>query len=95
MDVVRIEEDLNRLIERRARQAAEDRPGQARANDEEERWREKDARYDAAVRLVNARAWAAHYGGLALAAHDQAARYAQKRDEALDLVRALEGEGAS
>ncbi len=54
------------------------------------RWREKDARYESAVRLVNARAWAEYFGGLAIASHDAAARYAEKRDEALAILRELE-----
>ncbi|MDP9476747.1 MAG: hypothetical protein M3R38_13855, partial [Actinomycetota bacterium] len=58
-----------------------------------QRWREKDARYKARVQLVHARAWAEHYGALALASHDAAARYAQKREEALALVRELEAGG--
>ncbi|MDP9479494.1 MAG: hypothetical protein M3R38_28135 [Actinomycetota bacterium] len=82
-----VEADLDRFIERRAREAKD---GRSRANEEAERWREKDARYESAVRLVNARAWAEYFGGLALASHDAAARYAQKRDEALAIVRELE-----
>ena len=90
MDVARVEEDLNRLIERRARQAGEDRPGQARANDEEAFWRARDERQTKARRLENAREWAEHFGGLALYHHDLAAANAEKRDGALDLVRELE-----
>ncbi len=93
MDVGRaeaVEADLDRFIERRAREA---KNGRARAaNEEHERLREKDARYEYAVRLVNARAWAEYFGGLALASHDAAARYAQKRDQALALVRELEAD---
>ncbi len=90
MDIGRVEAveaDLNRFIERRAREAKD---GRSTANEEAERWREKDARYESAVRLVNARAWAEYFGGLALASHDAAARYAEKRDEALAIVRELE-----
>jgi uncharacterized membrane protein YccC len=92
MDVGRIEKieaDLDSFIERRARKA-----GGARdhANEEAERWREKDARYKARVQLVHARAWAEHYGALALASHDAAARYARKREEALALVKELEAD---
>ncbi len=83
----KVEADLNRFIERRAQGA---KNGRSRANEEEAFWRDKDARHSAAVRLVNARAWAAHFGGLALASHDAAARYAEKRDEALALARELE-----
>jgi hypothetical protein len=82
-----IEADLDKLIERRAREAKD---GCSRANAEEAFWREKDARHLAAVRLVNAKAWAAYFGGLALASHDAAARYAQRRDEALALAKELE-----
>ncbi len=84
-----IESDLDKLIERRAREAKD---GRSRANEEEAFWREKDARHSAAVRLVNAKAWAAYFGGLALASHDAAARYAEKRDEALALVAQLESD---
>ncbi len=82
-----IEADLDRFIERRAREA---RDGRSRANEEAAHQRTKDAQYSAAARLVNARAWAEYFGGLALASHDAAARYAQKRDEALAIVRELE-----
>ncbi len=84
-----IEADLDRFIERRAREA---RDGRARANEEAERWRDRDDRYGSAVRLVNARAWVEYFGGLALASHDAAARYAEKRDEALAIVRELEAD---
>ncbi len=84
-----VEADLDRFIERRARDAKD---GRSRANEEAERWRARDARYEAAVRLVNARAWAEYFGGLALASHDAAARYAEKRDRALAIVRELETE---
>ncbi len=90
MDVGRIEKieaDLDSFIERRARDSKD---GRSRANAEEAFWREKDARHSAAVRLVNAKAWAAYFGGLALASHDAAARYAQRRDEALALAKELE-----
>ncbi len=82
-----IEADLDRFIERRARGSKD---GRSRANEEAERWRERDARYRASLRLVHAKAWAEYFGGLALASHDAAARYAEKRDEALALVRELE-----
>ncbi len=81
------EASLDAFIERRARDAKD---GRARANEEADRWRARDARYGSAVRLVNARAWAEYFGGLALASHDAAARYAEKRDEALAIVRELE-----
>ncbi len=82
-----VEADLDRFIERRARDAKD---GRSRANEEAAHQRERDARYSAAARLVNAKAWAEYFGGLAIASHDAAARYAQKRDEALALVRELE-----
>ncbi len=84
-----IESDLDKLIERRAREAKD---GRSRANEEEAFWREKDARYRSRVRLVHAKAWAEYFGGLALASHDAAARYAEKRDEALALVAQLESD---
>ncbi len=90
MDVERVEAveaELDNFIQRRARKAGE---GRNRADEEAERWREKDARYKARVQLVHARAWAEHYGALALASHDAAARYAEKRDQALAIVRELE-----
>ncbi len=93
MDVAKVEQiegDLDRLIEKRARGA---KSGRERANEETERQRRADARYKARVQLVHARAWAEHYGALALASHDAAARYAQKREEALSLVRDLEAGG--
>ena len=65
-----------------------------RANAEAAWERSRELRRTRAARLVNARAWCAHYNALSLAAHDQAARYAEKRDQARDLVEALEGEGA-
>ncbi|PLS87376.1 MAG: hypothetical protein CYG60_02230 [Actinobacteria bacterium] len=96
MDVGRAEaaeRELDGFIRRAAEKLAEDRPGQTAANELEEHWRTADLKYEAAARLVNARAWAAYFGGLALASHDAAARYAQKRDEALALVRDLEAGG--
>ncbi len=77
------ERQLDVLIERRAK-------GNKEANADALYWREKDTRYRDAVRLLNAKSWASYYGGLALASHDAAARYAQKRDEARELVRKLE-----
>ncbi len=82
-----IEAELDNFIERRARKAGE---GRSTANEEAAHQRERDARYRAAVRLVHAKAWVEYFGGLALAAHDRAAFYAEKRDEALALVRELE-----
>ncbi len=90
MDIGRIEAveaSLDAFIEKRARGA---KSGRAHANEEADRWRARDAQYGSAVRLVNARAWAEYFGGLAYASHDAAARYAEKRDEALALVRDLE-----
>ncbi len=95
LDAVRIEEDLNRLIERRARQAGEDRPGQARANEEADRQRAVDARYRDSLRLLHARAWCEYFGGLSLRHHDLAAENAAKRDEYAAIVRKLGGEGVS
>ncbi len=85
--IEKVEADLDRFIERRAREAKD---GRVKANEEAAHQRERDARYESAVRLVNAKAWAEYFGGLALASHDAAARYAQKRDEALALARELE-----
>ncbi len=85
--IEKVEADLNRFIETRARGAKD---GRSRANEEEAFWRENAARHSAAARLVNARAWAEYFGGLALASHDAAARYAEKRDRTLALVRKLE-----
>ncbi|MDP8952907.1 MAG: hypothetical protein M3N18_11880 [Actinomycetota bacterium] len=82
-NVEKVEADLNRLIERRAQ-------GANVANEERERERARDARRTHSAQLVNARAWCAHYNALSLAAHDQAARYAEKRDEARALVEELE-----
>ncbi len=78
------ESQLNAFIERRAKD------GRSRANEEAAHQRAKDTQYSAAARLVNARAWAEYFGGLAIASHDAAARYAEKRDEALAIVRELE-----
>ncbi len=83
------ERELDAFVTRRALKA---RNGRERANEEAASQRERDDRHSAAVRLVNAKAWAAYYGGLALASHDAAARYAEKRDEALALIRELTGE---
>lgn len=90
MDLSLAEHQLNTFLDRQAAKVSEDRPGQEAANEEAQRWRARDACYEASVRLVNAKAWAEYFGGLALASHDQAARYAEKRDEALALVRELE-----
>ncbi len=81
------EASLNAFIEKRARGA---KSGRGRANEEAERWREKDARHGHALKLVNATAWAAYYGGLALRHHDLAAENAAKRDEYAAIVRELE-----
>ncbi len=90
MDLSLAEHQLNTFLNRRAAAVEEDRPGQAAANAEEDRQRARDARRTHAVRLVNARAWAAFHGGQAMHHHDLAAQAAQKRDEALALVRELE-----
>jgi hypothetical protein len=81
------EASIDAFIERRARNAKD---GHSTANAEEDYWKERDRRQTRARRLENAREWASHYGGLALAHHDRAAICAQKRDEALALVRKLE-----
>ncbi|MDP9479059.1 MAG: hypothetical protein M3R38_25835, partial [Actinomycetota bacterium] len=75
------------LIERRASEAKD---GRSRANEEDEFWKARDRRQTRARKLENAREWASHYGGLAYAFHDAAASAAEKRDEALALVRDLE-----
>ncbi len=81
------EASIDSFIERRARGA---KSGRDRANDEAGYWKARDERQSRARQLENARQWAAHYGGLALASHDAAARYAQRRDEALALAKELE-----
>ncbi len=78
---------IDAFIAKRARGA---KSGRERANDEEAYWKARDRRQTRARRLENAKEWASHYGGLAYAFHDAAARYAEKRDEALALVRELE-----
>ncbi len=82
-----IEADLDKLIEKRARGA---KSGRDRANDEADYWKARDERQSRARQLENLKEWASHYGGLALASHDAAARYAQRRDEALALAKELE-----
>ncbi len=84
------EASLNAFIEKRARGG---KSGRERANDEADYWKAQDRRQTRVRRLVNARAWAAYFGGLALASHDAAARYAEKRDRARELVRQLETDG--
>ncbi len=81
------EASIDSFIEKRARGA---KSGRERANEEDEFWKARDRRQTRARRLENAKEWASHYGGLAYAFHDQAAICAQKRDEALALVRQLE-----
>ncbi len=88
--VTKILADLDALTERRAKAT-----GAERANAEAALLRASDARRTRAARLENARAWVEHYGALALAAHDTAARYAEKRDEARALVHDLEEESAA
>ncbi len=91
MDIGRIEAieaDLDKLIEKRETEA---KSGRERANDEEAYWKARDRRQTKARRLENAKEWASHYSGLSYFFHDQAAICAQKRDEALALVRELEG----
>ncbi len=82
-----VEADLDKLIEKRARGA---KSGRDRANDEADYWKARDERQTKARRLENAREWASYFGGLAYAFHDAAAAAAEKRDEALALVRDLE-----
>ncbi len=81
------EASIDSFIEKRARGA---KSGRERANDEEAYWRARDERQTRARQLENAREWASHFGGLAYAFHDAAAAAAEKRDEALALVRDLE-----
>ena len=83
-NIERVEEDLNRLIERRAK-------GVNHANEEARYWADRDRRRNHAAQLVNAKAWAAFHGGRALHHHDLAAQAARRRDEALALVEELEG----
>ncbi len=86
MDVARVEaaeREIDSFINRRAK-------GAQAANEEAARQSAVDTRRGTAARLVNARAWAEYFGGLSLAHHDAAARYAQKRDEARALVRELQ-----
>ncbi len=84
------EASIDSFIEKRARGA---KSGRDRANDEEAFWRARDERQTRARQLENAREWVAHFGGLALYHHDLAAANAEKRDEALALVRELEAGG--
>ncbi len=90
MDVYAAEHQLNSFLDRAAAKSGEARAGQYAANEEADRQRAQDVRRTHAVRLENAKEWASHYGGLALAHHDLAARCAQKRDETLALLRKLE-----
>ena len=90
MDLSLAEHQLNTFLDRRAALVQEDRPGQAAANEEEDRQRAREARRMHAVYLVNARAWVEYFGGQAHHHHDLAAKNAQKRDEARAVVRELE-----
>ncbi len=86
MDVARVEaaeREIDSFINRRAK-------GAQAANEEAARQSAVDTRRGAAARLVHAKAWVEYFGGLAIASHDAAARYAEKRDEALAIVRELE-----
>lgn len=64
--------------------------GRDAANAAEALARMSRRRREHAEKLENLRGWVEHYGALSLAAHDQAARYAEKRDEALALLKELE-----
>ncbi len=83
------EASIDAFVAKRARGA---KSGREHANEEAARQREKDARYESAVRLVNAKAWAEYFGGQSAYHHDRSAHYAAKRDEALALIRELTGE---
>ena len=83
LNLEKVDADIERLIERRD-------TGQNHANAEAERDRARDARRTHAARLVNAKAWCAYFGGLALAAHDTAARYSELRDEYAAIAQELE-----
>ena len=67
-----------------------ERAGADSANNEETRWKARDARSAHATRLSNARGWVEHFGAQALMFHDAAARAAERRDRALALVAELE-----
>ena len=82
-NVAKIEEDLNRLIERRAQ-------GANHANLEAERERARDARRTHAVHVENLRGWVEHYGAQALMFHDAAARACEQRDWARETLHKLE-----
>ncbi len=89
IDVKRVEaaeKELDAFVSRRAKDS---KTGRALANEEARYWEARDARRSHAARLVNLKAWAAFHGGQALRHHDAAARAAQRRDEALALVREL------
>ncbi len=81
------EASIDAFVAKRARGALS---GRDRANAEDEFWKARDRRQTKARRLENAKEWASHYGGLSYFFHDRAAICAQKRDEALALVRQLE-----
>jgi hypothetical protein len=78
---------IDAFIAKRARGA---KSGRERANDEEAYWKARDRRQTRARRLENLKEWASHFGGLVFHHHDQAARCAERRDEALALVKELE-----
>lgn len=73
-NVARVEEDLNRLIERRARH-------NERVNAEATMYRLSNARKAEARRQENRVAWVEHFRCMALVHHDLAAENAAKADE--------------
>ena len=80
-----VEDELNSLLDRRAREVKEDRAGQQRANALEAMWAASDRAQAAKQREENRRDWAAYYRRLAassLAAARDYRRRARRLEEA-------------
>ncbi len=82
MDLERAEDQLNSLIEKRAK-------GREAANAEFAAWHEPTRQRRQQIRRENARAWVAHYESMARTHHGLAAEAAAKADAALEELERL------
>ncbi len=83
MDLVSAEEQLNKLLDRRAAKGREARPGQEFANQEAERLKAEEARKLQEMREQNRTLWAHHFRRLAYASLQDARDY-RRRARALE-----------
>ncbi len=79
MDLVRVEEQLNALVEKRAK-------SRAAATAAEESLKAPTRRRREQIRRENARAWAEHYASMARAHHGLAAEMAARADAVLGQI---------